>query len=128
MLLSLLRLIHWQGRRPLVALLAFVYAWAFVALDITHTHAIPPAHSVHRSARASIATIPGGLILNQAVAGTGDAPCPVCAAVHATSVALVQAPVPPRALAPARLIVVRPLSNAPTRSSPTLHLRGPPPA
>ena len=127
MLLSLLRLIHWQGRRPLVALLAFVYAWAFVALDITHTHATAPP-SVHHSARASIAAVPGDLILTQAVAGTSDAPCPVCAAVHATAVALVQAPVPPRALAPARLLVVRPLSNAPIRSSPTLHLRGPPPA
>ena len=128
MLLSLLRLTRWQGRRLTAFLLVSTYAWAFAALDITHTHASPRPQARWAAAPASLPIPATGHALTHAKAGAPETPCPVCAAVHAASVALVQPPAPVRATAPVQLVVSRLHRFAPTAHVPTLHRRGPPTA
>jgi hypothetical protein len=128
LLLSLLRLTRWPGRPAAVLLLALFYTWAFVALDITHTHAANVAQAVPGSHRLLSVKPAGGHVLTPWAAGAPETPCPVCAAVHAASATLVRPLAPVHPLAPDQLFVARTPSFAPTHSLSTLHLRGPPQA
>jgi hypothetical protein len=128
LLLSLLRLTRWRGRPPAVLLLALMYAWAFVALDVTHTHATAVAKAVQAATRVQGAAPASQHRFTGASTSESDAPCPVCAAVHAAAVALVQPPAAVHSLAPSRRFAARQPSFTPTYRPSTLHLRGPPQA
>jgi hypothetical protein len=126
LLFSRSRLTRRGSRRPLSAVLALVYFWAFVALGLTHTHAPILASTYHRSARAAATSPPNGMIVAPAVAADDDTPCAVCAAVHAATVALVHPPAVTHIPAAATLLIARSASRTPTSNPSVLHLRGPP--
>jgi hypothetical protein len=128
LLLSLLRLTRGPNRRLAALVLVLTYAWAFVALDITHTHAAPLSPATRaRVGSPGTAASTGAHLIHWAVVPP-EAPCPVCAAVHAATIALTQPPAPFHAGAAAQLRDVRASFLTPPGSPSTLHLRGPPQA
>jgi hypothetical protein len=122
------RWINTQRRRLLSASLALIYFWAFAALGLTHGH----DRAEHAIGNAACALLSSGdrtqTAIVPAAAAAGEEPCRVCAAAHATSVALAQPPAPVHALVPNRSPAIRPASTPPRGSASPSQPRAPPQA
>ena len=128
MFLSASRWVRWPGRRPLGALLVLIYLWAFVTLGLTHRHTLPHLAPSATASRIAVTAGVGVQLVAPPAAPAPDAPCQVCAIVHATAVALGAKPVVTRAPVPDRPRPVLAASLPPTRSIPASNPRAPPQA
>jgi hypothetical protein len=125
--ISASRLTYWRGRQPLGALLALVYFWAFVAVGLTHSHA--PLRTMTCCPDSGAAAVqPAAPAITPAAVSAEDTSCHVCAAVHATAVALVSPPAAGHTPVPANRLAASHDSPAPARSLTASQPRAPPQA
>jgi hypothetical protein len=115
-----------RGRRLFSAALTLLYFWAFVALGLTHTHGVAGIAARRPAPAIAGAHSPAACIGRAASRPDDDAPCAVCAAVHAATVALAQPPVPVHTLLAAPRLAAWSSVLTPRRTPRTSRSRAPP--